>query len=373
MPVTIQTPVIQFGTSRFLQAHADLFIDEAIAQGHAAGAITVVQSSGDATRRARLEALSADAGYPVRIRGLENGEKVDHALRVHSIKRTLSTSVDWAAIVTVFVEQVTYVLSNTGDAGYAPQPADKGRSFDQSMSYPAKLLLLLRARFEANANPLTIMPLELIQRNGQVLKARVLELAANDDQAFRQWLGETVCWADSLVDRIVSEPIEPAGAVAEPYALWAIERQAGLTAPCEHPCVQMVDDLEEIESLKLFILNLGHTFLVSLWQKQVAPALTVSAFLDDPSVKSELLDVLEREVLPGFIAAGLGDQARRYITTTIERFQNPFLQHQLADIAQNHQQKIERRVAGFIVWARKNGDHSSKPQLEAITAETQKG
>lgn len=377
MPAPIQTPVIQFGTSRFLQAHADLFIDEAMAQGKAAGAITIVQSSGDAARQGRLKALCADEGYPVRIRGIEKGRRIDHELRVRSVRRTLSTSEDWEAVVSIFVEQATYVLSNTGDAGYAPQPADKGDTFDQSMSYPAKLHLLLRARFEAHANPLTIMPLELIQRNGQVLKARILELVGEKDHAFRQWLLEAVLWTDSLVDRIVSEPIEPAGAIAEPYALWAIERQTGLTSPCEHPCVQMVDDLEEIESLKLFILNLGHTFLVSHWQKQVEPAQTVSAFLDDPSFKSELSDVLENEVLPGFVAAGLGDEAERYIATTIERFQNPFLQHRLADIAQNHQQKIERRIAGFISWAHKNGDRSAKPHLQAIcdgiTEETQKG
>ena len=41
------TPILQFGTSRFLQAHADLFISQAMTQGSALGPVTVVQSSGD--------------------------------------------------------------------------------------------------------------------------------------------------------------------------------------------------------------------------------------------------------------------------------------------------------------------------------------
>ena len=45
------TPILQFGTSRFLQAHADLFISEALARGEALGPVTVVQSSGDAGKR----------------------------------------------------------------------------------------------------------------------------------------------------------------------------------------------------------------------------------------------------------------------------------------------------------------------------------
>ena len=89
------TPVVQFGTSRFLQAHVDLFIDEALARGRAAGPVTVVQSSGDPARAARLAALADPAGYPVRIRGRENGAEVDRQQMVRSVRRTLSTATDW--------------------------------------------------------------------------------------------------------------------------------------------------------------------------------------------------------------------------------------------------------------------------------------
>ena len=37
--------IVQFGTSRFLQAHADLFVHEARAAGQAIGPITVVKTT----------------------------------------------------------------------------------------------------------------------------------------------------------------------------------------------------------------------------------------------------------------------------------------------------------------------------------------
>ena len=77
------TPILQFGTSRFLLAHVDLFISEALAAGdggQALGGITIVQSTGSPASRTRVQALASGEGYPVRIRGLEDGQVVDLSL-----------------------------------------------------------------------------------------------------------------------------------------------------------------------------------------------------------------------------------------------------------------------------------------------------
>ena len=44
--------IVQLGTSRFLQAHVDLFVHEAREEGQAVGPITVVQVSGSPERPA---------------------------------------------------------------------------------------------------------------------------------------------------------------------------------------------------------------------------------------------------------------------------------------------------------------------------------
>ncbi|MGY3439631.1 MULTISPECIES: mannitol dehydrogenase family protein [unclassified Marinovum] len=362
------TPILQFGTSRFLQAHADLFVSQAMEDGQDVGPITVVQSSGDPSRAARLAALVGS--YPVRIEGLVDGKRVQETLEVKSVARTLSTGSDWGKVAKIFMQEAQIILSNTGDAGYAPQACDGEPIFNQAMSYPAKLTHLLRLRFAAGAAPIQIMPMELIANNGAVLKARVMTLAQDDAPDFRTYLDRDVTWVNSLVDRIVSQPLDPAGAVAEPYALWAIEDQPGLILPCRHPAVKIVPSLAEIEALKLFVLNLGHTVLADRWRRKTGgDDVLVRHLVDDADEVATLLEVLTNEVRPALVAANLAETFDAYVVTTLERFSNPFLDHRIADIAQNHAQKVARRVEAMLDWATTQGDLSPKPILSAIVAQ----
>ena len=366
------TPILQFGTSRFLQAHADLFVSEGLfaGNGSALGKISIVQSTNNISRARRLAALSSADGYPVKIRGLEEGKTIDKEVRVKSVARTLTTQDDWTEVCRVAVEEADIILSNTGDTGYNPCPEDLSPEFQQGKSYPAKLMHLLLARFQAHARPVQVMPMELIVENGVVLKERVLSIAEQiepKNTPFIEYLKNDVIWVNSLVDRIVSEAIEPAGAVAEPYALWAIEEQPGLTLPCKHPAIQVVSDLEHTEALKLFILNLGHTYLVHRWHKsQAEDKHVVRDLMQDEQFLMDLKSLYQEEILPGFAAAGLAKQAEEYIKVTLDRFANPFLDHRLSDIYQNHAEKIQRRAVAFLQWTKSNSDTQSKPRLQAL-------
>ncbi|WP_299474074.1 mannitol dehydrogenase family protein [uncultured Roseibium sp.] len=363
------TPIVQFGTSRFLQAHADLYVSEALKKGRALGPITVVQSSGDPSRSRRLKALAADEGYDVRVRGIEHGQLVDTTARVTSIVRTLSLPDDLEQVSEIVSDQARVILSNTADAGFRPREADKAAKYSQDMSYPAKLTWLLFRRFEAHGAPIQVMPTELVPHNGAVLRDLVFTISDLYPAAFRDWLERDVVWVNSLVDRIVSEPLEPAGAVAEPYSLWAVEDQPGLVLPCEHRRIKVVASLEEAETLKLFVLNLGHTFLVSRWLGAGGSQHRyVRDMLNDPAVCADLEELYASEVVPGFGAHGRGREAEDYVATTLDRFKNPFLDHKLADIAQNHTEKVKRRIASFLSWVREADPDFDAPRLEEIAA-----
>lgn len=358
------TPIVQFGTSRFLQAHADLFISEALKTGQAPGPITVVQTTGSAERSGRLAALARPEGFPVIIRGLCNGQRIDRTERVSSVIRALSTGENWDNVRQIVAEEAEILISNTGDTGYHVGEGDLAAAIPRS--FPGKLLLLLKARFDAGRRPLTMLPCELISRNGDVLKALMLQLAAEriGNDAFAHWLQNEVVWANTLVDRIVSEPLEPAGAIAEPYALWAIERQPGLLAPCIHPSVKLVDDVIPYEKLKLHILNLGHTVLADLWLREGrGPDETVRGILAEAQVATRLERIYHAEVIPAFAARGLETEAVDYVAATLERFRNPFLNHRLTDIANHHREKIERRIVDLRRWS----PDVSMPVLSAIT------
>ncbi|MGY5777238.1 mannitol dehydrogenase family protein [Rhizobium sp. LEGMi135b] len=365
--------IIQFGTSRFLQAHAAFFVHEARQSGQDAGPITVVQVSGASSRSGRVAAFGNPAGYPVIIRGMSDGQPVDRTVQVTSVDRGLSAVEHWEELSRLFAEDAEFVISNTGETGYKTWPEEDrfGTTGQVPRSFPAKLAALLVQRWRISRRPLVILPCELMTGNGRVLKQAVIDSARLNDVVaeFYTWLDDHVAFAETLVDRIVSEPLEPIGAVAEPYALWAIKRAPGVRAPGHHPSIVLTDDLEPYERLKLHILNLGHTFLAEIWQREDRPAdETVRAILADKEIRAKLDTLYESEVLPGFAANGMGDEAKVYMATTLDRFLNPFLDHRIADISQHHPEKVARRIHAFLDWAEKPGSSSGKPMLQQIAA-----
>jgi tagaturonate reductase len=365
--------IIQFGTSRFLQAHADLFVHEARLAGQDIGPITVVKTTPDGDRAERIAALKRGRPYPVRIRGLDAGKVIDTTVEVASIDRAFEAQDEWADVVHCFAEEAEIVISNVAEGGYRLCDGDAGHDYaggTPPRSFPAKLLALLRARHSAGGKPLLFLPTELVSGNGRVLSGLVSHLAAATGQSddFRAWLAATVNFADTLVDRIVSAEVPPVGAVTEPYPLWAI--QAGRFGTVfEHPCVKLVENLEPFERLKLHILNLGHTALTDRWLDQNGAAgETVCHTLSDPAAAGHLDAIYAEEVLPGFALHDMGAQAERYVAATLERFKNPFLEHKLADIAQNHAIKIQNRIAAFIDWARLRDPRFVAPRLSELLA-----
>ena len=368
-------PILQFGTSRFLQAHVDLFVGEAASAGNALGAITIVQTTHSAQGAARVAAFRQAGGYPVRIRGWQDGAEVSEERRVQSVTQAWQTSSDWRQVRAATIA-ARVIISNTGDTGYQLSDTDHAGllSGDTApQSFPAKLLVLLHGRYLAGGAPLTIFPCELVVDNGAVLRKVVLELAHQWQlaSAFVAYLETGCLWINSLVDRIVSEPIEPVGAVAEPYALWAIEAQQGMTLPCTHPQIIVTDDLRAYEQRKLFLLNLGHTYLAQLWLERGSPAsMTVRDAMQDAAMAGALDALWHTEVLPVFAAMGkeAGDAAIAYLAQVRERFNNPFLAHRLADIAQHHGEKIGRRMAPVVALAQQLCPALVQPHLRALLA-----
>lgn len=356
--------ILQFGTGRLLQAHVDLMVSEALAAGEAIGTIAAVQTTGSASALARVRALRAGGGFPVRLEGLVDGRPSEREVRVTSVVRAFDAAGEWEAVEALALG-VQDIVSNTADRGYELDPADRPED-RVPRSFPAKLLKLLHARWRHRAEPVTLFPCELIARNGEVLRGVIAGLAAEWglEPAFRAWLEQRCIWACSLVDRIVAEALDPIGAVAEPYALWAIAAAPGLHPVCRHPDLVVTADLARYERLKLFILNLGHTWLAERWLLDRRPRdETVLEALSDPDLALSLGRVYDAEVLPVFAALGLGDAARAYRRTTEERFRNPFLRHRLADIAANHAAKKQRRFAALIELAAEVAPERRQPLL----------
>ena len=110
-------PIIQFGTSRFLQAHVDLFVSEALAAGEAIGRIVAVQTTANVASRKRIAAFAEGRPYVVQIKGIAAGAIVDREIEVGSVGGGVNANLDWCDVERLFNE-ARCMVSNTADRGY---------------------------------------------------------------------------------------------------------------------------------------------------------------------------------------------------------------------------------------------------------------
>jgi tagaturonate reductase len=108
----------------------------------------------------------------------------------------------------------------------------------------------------------------------------------------------------------------------------------------EHPAVTLTRDVGPYALRKIRILNGAHTALVA--RTRGSGTLLVREAMEDPSISGWLEAMLLEEIVPA-----LGDRivdGEAFAASVLERFRNPFLDHRLADIAVDHERKLELRL-----------------------------
>ena len=335
--------ILQFGGGSFLRAFADVFVHEANARGEALGRIVVVQS----TEGKRAALLNAQGGkYHVVFRGLADGVEIDRTLAVRSVSRALIAISEWAEVIRVARSPaLRMVISNTTEAGYSLVDNDDP---ELPRSFPSRLLCVLKARYQAGLPGLSVLPCELVERNGALLRELVLGQAEawRLDAGLQDWIRRDVRWVNTLVDRIVSgrpeaHPLLASDGLltaAEPFALWVVEAPAGDLF--EHPCVRYVSDVRPYALRKVRILNGAHTALVC--RALPSGLRTVREAVGDPATGTWLKRLVFEEIAPTL--ERVVEDAGQFAVQVLERFANPFLDHRLEDIALHHEEKVRVRL-----------------------------
>ena len=341
--------VLQFGSGRFLRAFADLFIHQGNADGQNIGRVVIVQST--ASGGGRTDGLNKQDGrYHVAVRGYENGKVIDRVEVCESVSRVVPAATGWADVLDLARSPHLHtILSNTTEAGYTLDMEDLPTDA-VPRSFPAKLLAVLQARFDAGLPGPTVIPCELIEFNATLLRAKVVDLAVRWGRGtpLLTWLAEECVWLHTLVDRIVTgtpaaHPLlatDPMLIVAEPFAFFALEDDPKSLFRLKHPAVVRTPNVEPYFLRKVRILNAAHTALLI---KAVPRGFTiVRDAVNDPELGAWLARLLAEEIVPTL--DGRVDSARRFAEQTVERFKNPFLDHKFADIALHHASKMSVRL-----------------------------
>jgi tagaturonate reductase len=354
---TLPTRAIQFGEGNFLRGFVDWQLQQLNTQGLFNGGVTIVQPLAGGMV-AMLE--EQDNLYTVLLEGKQDGEEVQTSEVITLITGTVDPYVDYDGYLALAEnDDIDFIFSNTTEAGIVYSPEDL-RSNTPHASFPGKLTALLYRRFELGKKGFQLIPCELIERNGTKLRETVLATAANWDlgDEFIRWVDTANTFYSSLVDRIVpGYPKDRAEELstefgyedrmivkAEPFLLWVIEGPQSLseTLPLAKAGlnVTVTDDMTPYRERKVFLLNAPHTTMASL--ARLAGVETVRDVMLDADFGPLVEQVMYEEIMP--VLDLPHDELAAYAESVKERFENPFMHHELAAIALNSVSKFTSRL-----------------------------
>ncbi|WEJ89137.1 MAG: tagaturonate reductase [Klebsiella huaxiensis] len=356
------TRVIQFGEGNFLRAFIDWQLDLLNEQTDLAAGVTIVRPI---NTEFPPSLNTQDGLYTTVIRGLdERGEAVSEARVIRSVNNEINPWQDFADYLALARNpEIEFVFSNTTEAGISYHAGDRPDDMPP-MSFPAKLTQLLLERFRhfdgAADKGWMMIPCELIDYNGEALKALVLRYAQEWQlpAAFSDWIGTANTFCSTLVDRIVTGyPRDEAQKLeaelgyhdafldtAEYFWLFVIQGPQALAKKLRlDRCplnIRIVDDIRPYKERKVAILNGAHTALVPVaWLCGVD---TVGEAMRDEAIRHYVQQTIGEEIIPALDLPA--DELRQFADAVTGRFLNPYIRHQLLSIALNGMTKFRTRI-----------------------------
>ena len=373
--VKVQRPerIIQFGEGNFLRAFVDWIIYNMDQKTDFNSSVVVVQP----IEKGMVDMLNKqDCLYHVNLQGLDKGETVNSLTMIDVISRALNPYTQNDEFMKLAEQpEMRFVISNTTEAGIAFDPACKLDDAPAS-SYPGKLTQLLYHRFKTfngdKSKGLIIFPCELIFLNGHKLKECIYQYIDlwNLGEEFKTWFEEACGVYATLVDRIVPGfPRKDIDAIkeklqyddnmvvqAEIFHLWVIEAPQEIAK--EFPAdkaglnVLFVPSEEPYHERKVTLLNGPHTVL--------APVAFLSGIdIVRDACRDEIIGRYVRRVMFDELMQTLNlpeEELRRFADSVLERFDNPFVDHQVTSIMLNSFPKYATRdLPGLKTYLERKG------------------
>ena len=364
--------VMQFGEGNFLRAFVDDFIDIANEKAGFSGKVVLVQP----IAQGLTDLINRQQGlYTLYLRGSENGRKVDDKRVISCVSRCVNPYGDWDKVLELArSRELEIIVSNTTEAGIVHENESR---FDQEppISFPAKLTRVLYERYQAGMPGVVVLSCELIDNNGKELLKCVNQYAADWqlDEGFVRWVNGENIFCSTLVDRIVPGRIrdpqevaalaeangydDPLTDVGEVFGIWVIEGPDGLEdrLPFKKAGVPVivVPDVTPYKKRKVRILNGAHTgFVLGAY---LAGFDIVRDCMHDDTVRGFMNKMLNEEVIPTLPLDK--KDLDEFAAAVQDRFNNPFVDHELMSISLNSTSKWRaRNMPSFLEYIEEKGE-----------------
>jgi tagaturonate reductase len=353
--------IVQFGEGNFLRAFIGYIVQKLNKEVGFNAGIAVVQP----IERGMVNMLNAQDGlYTLFMRGINKGKEIQDVELITNIVKGIDPYKDFSEYLNLAKEEeLQFIISNTTESGIAYVKTDTLK-MKPPTSFPAKLAILLFERFKHfkgnKSKGLSIIPCELINYNSDTLKDIILKYCDDwklgDD--FKTWLLESCSFHNTLVDRIVpgypKDEIEEYNnqlnysdhliVTAETFLLWVIEGNGKLKEKLPfHKTdldVKIVKDMQPYRTRKVRILNGAHTAMVpfSILYGNTTVKETIDNNFTGDFVNKAIFDEINETLNMDSI------ELNNFAEQVLDRFRNPFIKHQLSDIALNSISKFKVRV-----------------------------
>lgn len=341
----LKVGIVHFGLGNFHRSHQAMYLDRLMNEGLALewGICGVGVLPGDTRIRDALH--EQDNLYTL---VLKHADGYIERRVIGSIAEYIYAPDDPEAVIERLADPATRIVSLTvTEGGYnidhlTGQFDLKNPAIVHDIAHPARpvtvfglVVAALRRRREGGVAPFAIMSCDNIQTNGTVARRSFLAFTAAIDPDLAGWIESEVSFPSSMVDRITPATTEldrvlvqegfgipdvwPV--VAEPFAQWVLEdRFPAGRPPLEESGVQMVDDVEPYELMKLRLLNASHQamayFGILLGHRYAHEAAS------DPLIRRLLERYMDEEATPTLRPVP-GIDLEEYKATLLQRFANP--------------------------------------------------
>ena len=339
--------VIQFGEGGFLRGFADWMLQIVNENTDFDGKVVVVQP----IENGMCDILSEqNCEYTHICRGAEGVQ----TKKVDVISRCIKPYDNFEAYLELALNpDFRFIISNTTEAGITYNEEDKMENAPY-VTFPAKLTLLLKKRFDEGLPGFVFLPCELIDKNGEKLSECIIKYATlwNLGDKFIKWIKTENIFCNTLVDRINTG--YPKGEeicgddkmfnTSEYFHLWVIEGYNKLfdEIPFDKCGLNVIvtNELEKYRTRKVRILNGAHTSMVPYALLEGFD--TVKSCVDDEKMSEHLKKCVFDEIIPTLDLPK--DELLEYANSVMERFANPYIKHYLSSIALNSVSKFKVRV-----------------------------
>jgi fructuronate reductase len=362
--------IVHLGIGAFHRAHQAVFTEDAIeAKGGDWGIIGASLQRPDVPDALTaqdwlytVETLDHAARY--RVMGVLQGALFARATR-DAISLNWALRTDTTHAVTLTLSEKGYCLDANGELDFAhPDIAADLAAPQTPRSAIGWLALGLEARRKNGAGPITIISCDNLQNNGAKLAAAVEAFAARAFPQLGGWLKTNTAFPLTLVDCIVPAASEAhrarvaaalgmedrASVQREPFAQWVIQnRFAGPLPAWGQVGAEIVEDVDAYQRIKLHVLNSAHSTLAYLGLPRG------HVFVRQAIADSDLKNFLDAMMAQEIAAALAPLDVAAYWKTVVARFENPMIDHRLAQIAEDGSLKLPQRLFPMLVANARSG------------------